>query len=74
LPAAEIATAVRFLEFVLLDPAARTAALDEPVTDEDRHRLRDGQAWFAQRGERGIPMEDVLADFDLKTDDFPLGK
>ena len=40
----------------------------------DRRRLRDSQAWFAQRGGKGIPMEAVLADFDLKTKDFPLAK
>ena len=74
LPEAEISTAVRFLEFMLLDPATRAAVIDEPVTDEDRRRLRDGQAWFAQRSGQGIPMEDVLADFGLKTDDFRLGE
>ena len=47
---------------------------DEPITDEDRNRLREGQAWFAQRGGNGIPMEDVLADFGLKPDDFPMSK
>ncbi len=60
---------------MLLDPVARTAALappdDEPVTEEDRRRFREGQAWFAQHG-KGIPMEDVLAEFGLKPEDFPL--
>ncbi len=73
LPDSEIATAVRFLEFMLLDPATR-AAIIEPVTEEDRRRLRDGQVWFAERGGRGVAMEDVLADFGLKIDEFPLGK
>jgi hypothetical protein len=45
---------------------------DEPVTDEDRRRFHDGQAWFARRGGRGIPMEDVLAEFGVKPEDFPL--
>lgn len=39
---------------------------------EDRRRLREGQAFFASG--KGIPMEDVLADFGLKTDDFPLNR
>jgi hypothetical protein len=73
LQASQISTAVRFLEFMLLDPAARAVATsppdDEPVTDQDRRRLHDGQAWFAQRGGKGIPMEDVLAEFGLKPDD-----
>lgn len=75
LQASQIATAVRFLEFMLLDPVARAVGTappdDEPVTEQDRRRLQDGQAWFRQRGGEGIPMEDVLAEFDLKPGDFP---
>lgn len=78
LPDSQIATAVRFLEFMLLDPVAHAAATappdDEPVTDQDRRRFHGGQAWFAQRGGSGIPMEDVLAEFGLKPGDFPLDK
>ena len=73
LPTPQIATAVRFLEFMLLDPVAHAVATappdDEPVTEQDRRRFHDGQAWFAQRGGKGIPMEDVLAEFGLKPDD-----
>ena len=73
----QIGTAVRFLEFMLLDPVARATATaprdNEPVTEQDRQRFRDGQAWFGQRG-KGIPMEDVLAEFGLKSEDFPLDK
>src|SRR5579871_3174387 len=75
LPASEIATVVRFLEFMLLDPVARAVATapldDEPLTEQDRARFEAGQAWFAQRGGSGIPMEDVLAEFGLKPEDFP---
>jgi len=73
LPDSEIPTAVRFLEFILLDPLARAAAVREPVED-DLRRLQESEAWFAQRGGKGIPMEDVLADFGLKMDDFPTGR
>lgn len=70
--------AVRFMQFLLLDPVAIAAAMappdDEPVTDEDRRRFHEGKAWFAERGGRGIPMEDVLAEFGLKTEDFPLNQ
>jgi hypothetical protein len=45
---------------------------EEPVTDEDRHRYHEGQAFFANG--KGIPMEDVLADFGLKLEDFPASK
>jgi hypothetical protein len=78
LPDSQIATAVRFLELMLLDPVAHAAATappdDEPVTSQDRRRFHSGQAWFAQRGGSGIPMGDVLAEFGLKPEDFPLDK
>jgi hypothetical protein len=64
-------TAVRGLLEVMVDPAAR-AVDDEPVTEEDRRRLRDGQAWFAKRGGKGIPMEEVLAEFGLKPEDVSI--
>jgi hypothetical protein len=66
-------TAVRGLLEAMLDPAAHAIANapadDEPVTEEDRRRVRDGQAWFAQRGGKGIPMEEVLAELGLKPED-----
>jgi len=42
---------------------------EEPVTEEDRRRYREGQALFDSGN--GIPMTDVLADFGLKLEDFP---
>ena len=75
LQASQVSTAVRFLEFMLLDPVARAVATappdDEPVTEQDRRRYHEGQAWFRQRGDKGIPMADVLAEFDLKPEDLP---
>jgi len=47
---------------------------DERLTEEDRRRFHEGQAWFAERGGKGIPMEDVLADFGFKPEDFPVSK
>jgi hypothetical protein len=49
---------------------ATAPADEEPVTDEDRRRLREGQDWFRQHGGKGIPMEDVLAEFGLRPEDF----
>jgi hypothetical protein len=46
---------------------------DEPLTDEDIQRLKETKAAL-ERGERGTPMEEVLADFGLTMDDFPLKK
>jgi hypothetical protein len=76
LPPSELPTAVRFLEFILLDPVARSAATapadEEPLTEEDGQRLIEGEAWFAKRGGKGIPTEEVLAEFGLTMEDFPL--
>ena len=63
-------TVVRGLLEAMLDPKAAEAD-DEPVTEEDRKRFREGQAWLASRGGQGIPMEQVLAEFGLKPDNFP---
>ena len=58
----------------MLDPAARAIASaptdDEPVTDEEREAVARSEAWFEERGGKGIPMEEVLADFGLKTEDL----
>ena len=78
LPDSQIPTAVRFLEFMLLDPVTRVLATappdDEPVTEQDKRLFHGGQAWFAQRGGKGISMESVLAECGLKSEDFPLDK
>ncbi len=62
-----LAAVVQLLEVMIHDD-------EEPATEEDLRRFREGQAWFAQRDGKGIPMEDVLADFGLKPADFPLQK
>jgi hypothetical protein len=43
------------------------------VTAADQARLLDGKRWFAARDGDGIPMAEVLADFGLREEDFPLG-
>ncbi|MGP8247614.1 MAG: hypothetical protein ACLQVN_24265 [Bryobacteraceae bacterium] len=76
LPASQIDTAVRFLEFMLLDPVSRSIATapvdDEPLTDEEDQALVRADAWLEQRGGRGIPHKEVLAEFGLTQQDFPL--
>jgi hypothetical protein len=67
-------SAIGHLLEVMLDPVSRTLpaapADDEPVTDQDRRRFRDGKAWFARRGGKGIPMDEVLAGFGVTPEDF----
>jgi hypothetical protein len=57
LPTSQIAIAVRFLEFMLLDPVSRAIATapadDEPLTDEERQALARSEAWFRERGGKG---------------------
>jgi hypothetical protein len=54
-----------------LDPVARAIADapldDEPVTEEERQAVARSEAWFEDRGGKGIPMEEVLADFGPTT-------
>ena len=64
LPPAQLG-AVRSLLAVMVDD-------DEPISDEDRRRFHEGKAFFDSG--KGIPMEDVLAEFGMKPEDFPLSK
>ena len=52
----------------MLNPIAE--ADDEPATEEDRRRVRDGKDWFASRGGKGISMEGVLAEFGITAEDL----
>ena len=73
LPPAKLPAIAGLLE-AMLDTPSIAPVDDEPITDEDRRRVREGEAWFAQRGGKGIPMEEFLADFGLTLEDFPLSK
>ena len=73
LPPAKLPAIAGLLE-AMLDTPSTAPVDDEPITDEDRRRVREGEVWFAQRGGKGIPMEEVLADFGLTLDDFPASK
>jgi hypothetical protein len=47
----------------MLDPVARAIANapieDEPVTEEERQAVARSEAWFEERGGKGIPMQEV---------------
>jgi hypothetical protein len=72
----QIPTAVRFLEFLLIDPVLRSIATapvdDEPLTEEEDQALSRADEWLKARGGKGIPHEEVLAEFGLTPADFPL--
>jgi hypothetical protein len=67
-------SAVVVLLQAMLDPVARAIANapidDEPVTEEERQAVARSEAWFEERGGKGIPMEEVLADFGLTMEDL----
>jgi len=72
LDASQIPTAVRFLEFMLLDPVARALATapddDEPVTEAERQAVAEADEWLKHN--KPVPFEDVLADFGLTLEDL----
>jgi hypothetical protein len=72
LDASQLPTAVRFLEFMLLDPVARAIATapfdDEPVTEAERQAVAEADEWLKHN--KPIPFEDVLADFGLTVEDL----
>jgi hypothetical protein len=68
----QVVTAVRFLEFMMLDPVSRSLATapvdDEPLTEEEEQALNASREWFKHN--QGIPHEEILAEFGLKSDDL----
>jgi hypothetical protein len=72
LDAAQLPTAVRFLEFMLLDPVSRAIATapfdDEPLTEAEHQAVAEADEWLKHN--KPIPFEDVLADFGLTVEDL----
>jgi len=69
-PADQIVAAVRFLEFLLLDPVSRklaTAPLeDEEISEEEEQAVARSKEWFKHN--EGIPFEQVIADCGFTMD------
>ncbi len=67
---AQILTAVRFLEFMILDPVSRSLATapedEESLTEDEEKALADAKEWF--RLNKGITHEEVLAEFGLQSE------
>jgi len=45
---------------------------DEPLTEEEEQALDRADAWLDQSGGKGIPHEEILAEFGLTTKDFSI--
>lgn len=73
LPEAQLSALVGLLE-TIVDPvtaALRNAPLDdEPVSEEEERAVEEAREWLRNNGGKGIPLEEVLADYGLTTDDF----
>jgi len=69
-----LVSAVVGLLQAMLDPVARAIANapidDEPVTEEERQSVARSEAWFAEHGGKGIPMDEVMAEFGLTPEDL----
>jgi hypothetical protein len=69
----QLSALVRILKRIVADPVSQAIAKapidDEPVSDAERQALARSDAWFEQRGGKGIPIEEVLAEFGLHGDE-----
>jgi hypothetical protein len=68
----QLITAVRFLEFMMLDAVSRSLATapidDEPLTEKEQQALNACEKWFEHN--HGIAQEEILAEFGLKLEDI----
>lgn len=68
----QLSTAVRFLEFILLDPVVRVLAAaprdDEELTSADQERLQKSLDGAAKHSS----MDEFLQEFRVTAEDFPL--
>ena len=64
IPDDQMTAAVRFLEFLLLDPVSRALATapleDEEISEEEEQAVARSREWFKHN--QGIPFEEVVAE------------
>ena len=72
----QINAALRLLESMVLHISScrsdEPAVDEEHLSDETRQAIDSSETWFRERGGKGIPMEEILAEFGLTLEDFPL--
>ena len=74
LPPGQLRALISLVQFMLLDPVSRALATapldDEDETEAERRAVTASKAWFAEHNGKGIPHEEVLAQFGLTPNDF----
>jgi len=69
----QVPAGVGLLE-AMRDPVSRATATapidDEPVTEEESQAVARSEAWFEERGGKGIPMQEVMAEFGLTVENL----
>lgn len=69
-PPDQMTAAVRFLEFLLLDPVGRSLAItpveDEEISEEEEEAVARSKEWFQHNA--GIPFEEVVASLGFTMD------
>jgi hypothetical protein len=75
IPEEQMTAAVRFLEFLLLDPLDRALATapleDEEISQEETESVARSEEWFKHNG--GIPFEQVVKDLGFSMDEIRNG-
>ncbi|MBL8237496.1 MAG: hypothetical protein JNM66_08770 [Bryobacterales bacterium] len=69
-PPDQMTAAVRFLEFLLLDPVGRSLAItpveDEEISEEEEEAVARSKEWFKHNA--GIPFEEIVAGLGFTMD------
>jgi len=72
LPPSQVAAAIGILQRLLESPPAAgdVPVDDEPEGAEERRAVAKSKAWFRKRSGKGIPHEEVLAEFGVTPNDL----
>lgn len=70
LPPAQLDVAAGLLEAMLDPRCGQRPAEKEAISDEEEHAVAEAKRWLRENGGKGIPHEEILAEFGLTVDDF----
>lgn len=69
----QLTAVVHLLEVMLTPSVSANASVtpeNEEISEEEERAVADAKEWLSRNGGKGIPHEEVLADFGLTMDDF----